>query len=128
MTRINVIPPSELTDSHLGAEYMELPRIFQLAYKSMIRGEDVDDKRNPREYTLGEGHVRFFYPRLKFLANRFDQIVSECERRGRNCSYKEVPNFYNMVPEIWKKDYEPTEEAMALNRARIQLRLSGSKE
>lgn len=30
MTRINLLPASELTDQHLIAEYRELPRIFTI--------------------------------------------------------------------------------------------------
>lgn len=33
MTRINVVPVTELTDKHLLAEYRELPRIFGASKK-----------------------------------------------------------------------------------------------
>lgn len=60
MTRINCIPPRELSREHLIAEYRELPRIFALVRAAIARGESPDDPRNPTSYTLGAGHVRFF--------------------------------------------------------------------
>ena len=43
MTRINCVPPSELTVQHLVAEYRELPRIFALVRAAIARGERPDD-------------------------------------------------------------------------------------
>ena len=126
MTRINIIPPSELTDKHLGAEYMELPRVFGPAHKAMLRGEKPDDKQNPKEYVLGEGHVRFFYNKLGYLEKRFKAIVEECKARGRSCQYESVPECYKEMPVGWKGDYQPTEQDMALNRARIADRLGNA--
>jgi hypothetical protein len=39
MTRINCIDPALLSDKHLGAEYRELPRIFNLVRDAIKRGE-----------------------------------------------------------------------------------------
>lgn len=125
MTRINVVPVQELTDLHLLAEYRELPRVFRLAHAAFMRGEKHNDPRNPREYTLGPGHVRFFYPRLLFLRNRFHQIVPEMIARGFDPAYREVPAHYVIMPREWAQDYVPTELALNLNRARIQERLRG---
>ena len=65
MTRINCVPPSELTVQHLVAEYRELPRIFALVRAAIARGERPDDTRNPTEYRLGSGHVRFFTAKVE---------------------------------------------------------------
>ena len=35
MTRINLLPPSQLADQHLIAEWRELPRIFGLVKKKL---------------------------------------------------------------------------------------------
>lgn len=64
MTRINVVDPALLSGAHLVAEYRELPRVFALALEASMRGETPTDPRNPREYCLGPGHVRVFYPPL----------------------------------------------------------------
>lgn len=125
MTRINVVPPQELTDLHLLAEYRELPRVFGLAHAAYQRGEQPDDPRNPREYTLGPGHVRFFYPRLRYLRDRFHALVAEMISRGFRPAYTDVPVHYVLMPPAWVQNYEPTELALNINRARIEERLRG---
>lgn len=120
MTRINLVAPSELSRQHLIAEYRELPRIFGLVRKAIERGEKPDDKRNPKEYTLGTGHCRFFYNKLLFLKVRQESLISEMFIRGymvnfEHCSIVDFPN-------CWRGDYEPTEQAIAINRARIKER------
>lgn len=122
MTRINLVPPAELSDKHLGAEYRELPRIFTLVRKAQDRGEYPGDKRNPTEYTLGAGHCRFFYPRLGFLVQRYKQLVAECQARGRQVSYPDPEIFLDGINYMWFDDYTPTAEAIAINRQRIKER------
>lgn len=117
MTRINVVPPSELSDKHLGAEYRELPRIFGHVRKAIARGETPYDPRNPAEYTLGRGHVRFFYPRLSWVVVRYDLLVRECRRRQRVVNYPRPDT--NGIPEQWFGGYIVTPAALALNRQRI---------
>lgn len=119
MTRINCVPVRELTDKHLGAEYRELPRVFKLAEAAYRRGDDW--RSYPQEYVLGPGHVKFFYPRLRYLQSRFIAIVEECHRRGRKAFYTDTPTV--SVSSAWWQDWEPTPEALALNRARIAERL-----
>lgn len=120
MTRINVVPPSELSTKHLVAEYRELPRIFGLVEKAVLRGERPDDPRNPTEYRLGTGHVRFFYNKLWFLIDRYHELVAEMYRRGFNPQYATPPLGGTIgIDDGWWQDYSPTEEALALNRQRI---------
>ena len=115
MTRINVVPVSELCNKHVLAEYRELPRVFTLARK-------CDDA--PSEYTLGKGHVKFFYNKLAYLAKRQLELIAECKKRGFNITYTGLPECNK--PELFN-DYDPTKEAIALNRARIALRISQFK-
>ena len=115
MTRINVVPPSELCDKHLIAEYRELPRVFALARPC----QDA-----PKEYTLGKGHVKFFYDKLAFLRSRFINLVAECERRGFNIKYKKPFIYLGIDGAGLYNDYTPTPEALALNHARIAERIS----
>lgn len=124
MTRINCIPPRELTDAHLGAEYRELPRIFALVAAAVARGEKPDGRRNPKEYVLGPGHVRFFYPRLTYCAKRFAQIVIECRARGRAVNFFSLPACIDTIPAEWWGDWTPDITAQALNRSRISQRLT----
>lgn len=119
MTRINVVPPAELSGPHLVAEYRELPRIFGLVQKAAARGERPDDRRNPPAYVLGPGHVRFFYPRLDFLARRFAALVEEMRRRGYAPSFSAIPTAAGAIPGEWWGSWEPDPAALALNRSRI---------
>lgn len=120
MTRINVVPVESLHQKHLIAEYRELPRVFSLAHKASLSKKPWTDKQ-PKSYTLGTGHVLFFYDKLKFLADRHKQLIQEMIYRG----YK--PNFTDCLMEQWKslipqgywRSYEPTEEAIKINIQRI---------
>lgn len=119
MTRINCVPVDELSGPHLVAEYRELPRVFALAEKAAAR----DTFSQPPDYTLGKGHLLFFYTRLGYLARRHAELIEEMKRRG----YK--PAFTGMrredfpaVPDNYWNDWSPTEEALILNRQRIKER------
>ncbi|MBC7149015.1 MAG: pyrimidine dimer DNA glycosylase/endonuclease V [Rhizobium sp.] len=120
MTRINCIPPSELCGKHLVAEYRELPRVFALAVKAHDRGQLY----GPSSYTLGKGHVRFFYTRLAWLAERQGQLIAEMHRRGYSPKYA-APSL-DVVPAMLCAGWTPTDDAMAINRARISERLAGA--
>jgi len=126
MTRINCVPVEELTDKHLGAEYRELPRLFGQIQKAIERGESPNDKRNPTEYKLGKGHTRFFYNKVSWLTKRYLQLVQECIKRGRVVNYPNPPDLLNTITPEWWQTWEPTPEAMELNRQRIQERLNGA--
>lgn len=123
MTRINCIPPAELTGQHLVAEYRELPRIFALVRAAINRGEQPDDPRNPLEYRLGAGHVRFFYSRLGYLAKRQAALVAEMQARGYRPAFTDTDRLLEGFPAAWCQDWQPTTEALAANRARIADRL-----
>ncbi len=126
MTRINCISPVELSQLHLIAEYRELPRVFALVRRAVTRGEFPDDPRNPREYTLGRGHLRFFYPRLGYLLIRQAALIAEMQARGYRTLYSSVDQLSDGIPEGWLGAWEPTQSAITLNRARIKLRISMS--
>lgn len=116
MTRINCIPVEELSRQHLVAEYRELPRVFALAYKASQRTK-FDQ---PATYTLGTGHVTFFYTRLGYLAKRHAQLVTEMLRRGYKPTFTgSLKDAYPDIPEAFWGDWEPTDDAMAINRYRI---------
>lgn len=128
MTRINCIPVQELTDKHLGAEYRELPRLFNQIRKAIERGESPDDPRNPTEYKLGKGHTRFFYDKTAWLCSRYIELIKECSRRGRKVNFPKPPDFILEFPGVWWNEWTPTLEAMELNRQRIKERLDASQQ
>ncbi len=123
MTRINCIPPSELTGQHLVAEYRELPRIFSLVRAAIARGETPDDVRNPTHYVLGKGHIRFFYSRLGYLVKRQNEIIEEMISRGYQPQFTRTEQLMEGIPKNWCADWQPDKDAMELNRIRITERL-----
>ena len=123
MTRINCVPPSSLHAKHLVAEYRELPRVFALVAKAIDRGESPSDPRNPREYRLGSGHVRFFYPRLRYCERRFHRLVKEMIRRGYTPTHTDIPEVAYEIPPEWWGRWKPTPEAKSVNLARIRDRM-----
>lgn len=123
MTRINVVPVTELTNKHLLAEYRELPRVFRAAQKWHKRGGDPADL--PDTYRLGTGHVKFFYRYLQFCYLRQCDLYTECRRRGFNVTLKPVRKQLMVdVPSYLQCDYTPTPEALRINRERIATRLA----
>jgi len=129
MTRINCIPVEELTNEHLLAEYKEMPRVSTLIWKWYFKTYDAEldcfvAPVIPSTYRMGKGHVTFFYDKGGYLKKRFSQIVDELTRRGYSLQY----TVYREHPEFMNCEWEPTEEAMAINRARIRERLDAREK
>jgi hypothetical protein len=120
MTRINCVPVEELHQKHLVAEYRELPRVFRLAEAAAKRGGVTA----PDTYTLGAGHVKFFYSRLSYCQQRFKQLIAEMIRRGYNPQHTECPAV--SVPAGWLQSWSPTEADLLINRQRIADRMPKS--
>lgn len=129
MTRINCIPPNELTDKHLLAEYRELPRVFRLS----ARWRYYEPPALPTKYTLGKGHVKFFYDKLKYCINRQHEIVREMKARGFNPKFnpEDLWHFHEKaggtIPERHWKDWSPGTLAQRQNRQRIKERLNEAR-
>ena len=122
MTRINVVPPKELSRQHLIAEYRELPRVFGLVKASQGKGhtpETLHDKIPP-QYTLGKGHVLFFFNKLAWLEKRYNALVREMICRGYNVRYSYPPTAG--IRKEWFGDYRATRTALYINRQRIKER------
>lgn len=120
MTRINCVPVEELSGPHLVAEYRELPRVFALAAKAAVRGRLVQ----PQTYTLGQGHLLFFYTRLAYLTRRHGDLVQEMKRRGYRPAFEGVQRRdFPDIPDRFWQDWTPTEDALRLNRERIAARM-----
>lgn len=125
MTRINVVPVSELTDKHLLAEYRELPRVYKAAVKYYEKGEPYPI---PSEYRLGEGHVKFFYDKLQYINLRHNELIGEMNSRGFKTTFTgEYPEECSVLPDMFFKHYEPTDNALEINRKRISDRINGIK-
>ena len=121
MTRINVaIPPRELTTRHLIAEHREIKRIPNV----VARGR-YNLKSTPLEFTLGKGHVAFFYDKLLYLKNRYEELYKECLRRNFNVTY--YGEAWNVIPAHLMNDYTPTQRDEQIIRERINEKLLNMK-
>lgn len=120
MTRINVVPPRELSRKHLVIEYRELPRVCGLVRRAQARGLTPADIDAPDDYVLGTGHVKFFYTRLAYIVSRFDAVVREMHARGYHTTYNALPT-HDLHP-CWFKSYRPTRNAKTINRQRLKER------
>lgn len=127
MTRVNVVPVTELSQKHLSAEFFEIRRVFTYVKKAKF------NNWYPPEYIMGSGHVRFFYNKLNYIADRLLLLCDEVNRRstGDRLS-KEVRKATTIqiitqakldIPDQSKwGSYTPTPEALSINRKRISER------
>jgi deoxyribonuclease (pyrimidine dimer) len=74
----------------------------------------------PGNFTLGAGHVKFFYDKGNFLSKRFDSLKIELLQRNFD-----IDPYQRFDPEGYMRnsycffDYDPTPEALELIRKRI---------
>lgn len=120
MTRVNLVPPEELLRWHLVAEYREIPRIFALALEWDRAGRRA---ALPQRYTMGAGHMRFFYTRLGFVARRHRLLVREMWERGYAPVYEHTLALLVKAPPDMRRHWTPSEQDIAVSRQRIEERL-----
>ena len=111
MTRVNVIPVSELSDQHLIAEYHELPRVIK---------QKIDISNAPRCFVLGAGHMRWARAHWKFTCKRFCEICAEMKYRGFmvNFAPESLREYLGTCPA--GGEYSVTENDIQKNRKRIR--------
>lgn len=126
MTRVNVVPVSELHPKHLVAEYREIVRVFALVRNRLVKGP-INKAVIPPKYVLGAGHVTFFFDKLQFILERYHQLVNEMLTRGYNPNPIVDSFLVEGIEKSFFGNYEPTEEALALNRQRILDRMPKGK-
>lgn len=118
MTRINTgIKPSLLCNEHLLAEHREIKRIPNQISKGKFTLNGI-----PNEFKLGSGHVKFFYNKLLYLKNRYEEIYLECLDRGLNVKY--FGGAWDNVPNHLMNNYKPTINDKKLLVDRINERLN----
>lgn len=100
MTRINAgIRPIQLVDSHLFAEYRELKRIPNTITSGKAVVKDI-----PKQFTLGSGHVKWFYTRLKYLHNRSNELYLELLKR--NYDVEDYSSCFENLPQHLYNDWD----------------------
>lgn len=120
MTRINtttdngLFKHSDLLDQHLFAAYREVTRVSSLA-------RTLEPCECPHAYTLGTGHVKFFYDKGRFLQHQCESLYQECLRRGLwpNLTHKEY-QLHSLS--VLNYDWQPDKDAMSLNLIRLMER------
>ncbi len=124
MTRINLIPPADLTDQHLVAEYREMTMVPAALNRTLNSSKGLVKTKISKQYTLNTGHVYFFYDKGKFLKERYDSLVQEMKDRGMN------PDPNRTFPtEVFKQnklygDWKPSIKEIDINLQRINKRIS----
>ena len=135
MTRINLVEPSQLTNKHLLAEYRELPRVFTAVEKLVYSVDEnapskwrdfINKGGSPDQYTLGTGHVKFFYQRLPWLLNRFISICRALSNRNVNINMmlrkriiSDASDLINILESHMIHNWQPSPAEIYLNMARL---------
>ena len=124
MTRVNIVPPNELTDQHLIAEYREITMVPAALHRTLNSKTGLRKNKISTHYTLNAGHVYFFYDKGKYLHNRYYELIDEMKRRGFS------PNPNRKFPvAVFRdnglyKDWIPTIEDYKVIRERIQQKIA----
>lgn len=113
-----------MTVKHLVAEYKEVMRLPGNLQTSLNRkSKPFSMTEIPKEYTMGKGHVKYFYNKFGYLKSRFESLVQEMLRRGYHPNYTDSSIFNTDVK--WMGNWIPNEKDMNINRQRIAERLKG---
>ena len=80
----------------------------------------------PKKFTLGKGHVTFFYDKILFIKKRYKEIHEECLARGFTVT--DFSSNFDTVPTQYMNDYAPTKEETVLLEKRITERFFSSRK
>lgn len=129
MTRINAgIHPSDLLDEWLIAEWRELPRIINELVKHPHRFNPDDI---PSEFTLGNGHVKFFRDKGQYLVERHKLLRDEMDHRGIKRDTNVFPCVVGLDEALYlqvMKPWLPTPESNKEIVERLTERFSARKK
>lgn len=121
MTRISVgVRAIELCDAHLIKERIELLRI-----PNAIKSGKAVIKNIPNKFTLGTGHVKFFYDKLGYLRHRYIELTNECIERDFKVT--DFLDSFLGLPDNLCNDYEELDIDREIVVQRVNERLAGMK-
>jgi len=123
MTRINIIPVSDLTDQHLIAEYREITMVPAALTRTLNSKSGFSKNKISTKFTLNTGHVYFFYDKGLYLDKRYNSLVKEMTLRGFNPDVKRLfPK--EIFPSELFNDWTPNIEDQELVRDRIKEKIA----
>ena len=124
MTRINIISPSELTDQHLIAEYREIFMVAGSLKRTLISKSGFVESKVPKNFTLNNGHVYFFYNKGKYLYKRYNLIIKEMKSRGFKPDENRIfPKDIFIMNNLFN-DWEPNQSDIKIIRKRINKKIA----
>jgi deoxyribonuclease (pyrimidine dimer) len=124
MTRVNAdLDPRTLTRRHLVAELREITMV-PAALRRSLRTQSVGTvlAKIPKCFTLGKGHVTFFYDKQSFLKRRFNKLASEMERRGYVPDRSRIRAFYGF-DKIWRNNWKSDSASTRIITYRIRTKI-----
>ena len=124
MTRINIIPVSELYDQHLIAEYREITMVPAALNRTLKSKIGLDKNKISQQYTLNKGHVYFFYNKGKYLQIRYNEIIAEMKKRNFNPDSQRKFPINIFIDNNLYHDWTPTKEDYKIIRERISQKIT----
>lgn len=121
MVRINLVPPEELMDQHLNAEYVEIRMLAGSLKRTLSSKKGFVESKVPKQFTLNAGHIYFFYPRGLYLHERYNLIREEMIKRGFKSNF-DFPQ--HVWPEYLYNAWEPSERDLAIIRQRLSEKIA----
>jgi deoxyribonuclease (pyrimidine dimer) len=123
VTRINLVPISELADQHLVAEYREIFMVGSSLQRSLKSPNWRKTKNSlPKDFTLNKGHVKFFYNKGKYLYNRYLDLVEEMKSRGMSPDPDRIFKREQWPDDLFQ-DWSPTDRDLLIIRERIKVKI-----
>lgn len=102
MTRVNVgIDPEELSNQLLIAELREIKRI-----PNCIKVGRFNLNNIPERFTLGSGHVSFFYNKIGYLKSRYEKLYEQAI--SRNLNVQNFSDSFEGIDEYFMGNYVET--------------------
>lgn len=111
MVRVNLIDPRYLSDQHLVAEYYEIAML--VAY--IRKYPDLLDI--PENFSLGQGHMKFFKNKVLYLRKRHKTIISEMRSRGFRA---EMELDITGLDDRHMKDWKPEKRDLEIVKYRLR--------
>mgnify|MGYP001237107312 FL=1 len=123
MTRINLVPPEELSDQHLVAEYREIFMVRSSLQRSLRSPKWEKTKKSiPKKFTLNKGHVKFFYDKGKYLSERYDVLIKEMKRRKMRPDPSRTFKKEQWPDELFNT-WKPNDYDLKVVRTRIDMKI-----